>query len=44
MKEGGERGNGLLHDVNTMRAPNRIWLLVVEGELGSDTAKVHGMF
>lgn len=25
-------GNGLLNDVNITRAPNRIWLLVVEGK------------
>lgn len=37
-------GSGLLYDVNIRRAPNRIWLLVVEGELGSDIAKVNGMF
>lgn len=37
-------GKCLIYDVNITRAPNRIWLLVVEGNLGSHTAKVNGMF
>lgn len=37
-------GNGLLYNVKITRAPNRIWLLVVEGKLGSYVAKVYGTF